>query len=67
MTAAEFEVLSETEAERIIRWRFEILSDAGYPWDEALKLAAHVETDLHVATDLVHRGCPTDTAVRILI
>ena len=67
MTAAQFEVLTETEAERIIRWRFEVLSDAGYPWDEALKLAAHVEADLHAATDLVHRGCPTDTAVRILI
>jgi hypothetical protein len=67
MTAAEFEVLHEDEAERIIRWRFEVLSDAGYNWDEALQLAAHVEADLHIATGLLNRGCPSGTALRILL
>lgn len=67
MTAAEFELLHEDEAERIIRWRFDVLSHAGYSWDEALQLATHVETDLHVATDLIHKGCPSKVAVRILL
>jgi len=30
-------------------------------------LASHVEVDLHVATDLVARGCPSKTALRILL
>ena len=67
MTAAEFELLNETEAERILCWRFSELHSAGYEWDEALELATHVDIDLHRATELVARGCPTGTAVRILL
>jgi hypothetical protein len=67
MTAAEFEVLSASEAERIIAWRFRELSNAGYDVDDALYLATHTEIDLHLAADLLRRGCPPKTALRILI
>ena len=67
MTAAEFELLTETEAEMVIGWRFHELSQAGYDVDAALLLATHAYVDLHVAIDLIRRGCPAETALRILI
>jgi hypothetical protein len=67
MTAAQFEAIDETEAEMILRWRFDELVRAGYEVGTALRLASHVEIDLHDATALVRRGCPADTAVRILL
>jgi hypothetical protein len=67
MTAAQFEAIDETEAEIILRWRFDELVRAGYDVGMALMLASHVEIDLHDATELVRRGCPADTAVRILL
>jgi hypothetical protein len=67
MTAAQFEAIDETEAEIILRWRFDELVRAGYDVGTALLLASHVEIDLHDATRLVHRGCPADTALRILL
>jgi hypothetical protein len=67
MTAAQFETIDETEAEAILRWRFDELVRAGYDIGSALLLASHVEVDLHGATALVRRGCPSETALRILI
>ncbi|HLF68995.1 MAG TPA: hypothetical protein VI503_06570 [Gaiellaceae bacterium] len=67
MTAAQFELIDETEAEAILRWRFEELMRAGYDTGSALVLASHVEVDLHRAADLPRRGCPPDTALRILL
>jgi len=67
MTVAEFEVLDEGEAERVLRWRLVELIGAGYCWDDALMLATHVEVDLHLAGDLLRRGCPPATALRILL
>lgn len=67
MTAAQFEVLDSTAAEDVLRWRFDELSRAGYAPDRALIVASHVEVDLHIATDLLRRGCPEDTALRILL
>jgi hypothetical protein len=67
MTAAQFEQLGELEAESVLRWRFEALVRGGYDAGEAMILASHVEVDLHRATDLVVRGCPTATALRILL
>jgi hypothetical protein len=67
MTAAQFELIDETEAEAILRWRFEELVRAGYDVGSALVLASHVEVDLHDASDLARRGCPSETAVRILL
>ena len=67
MTAAQFELINDTEAEAILRWRFEELSRGGYDIGSALVLASHVEVDLHTASALCRRGCPPDTALRILL
>ncbi len=67
MTAAQFELIDETEAEAILRWRFDELVHAGYDIGSALMLASHVEVDLHDASALLRRGCPSETALRILL
>jgi hypothetical protein len=61
------EQLGEGEDREIARWRFESLIRVGYPRGAALVLARHVEVDLHSAADLVSRGCPPATALRILL
>jgi hypothetical protein len=60
------EELPELEEEVVFRWRFDQLERAGYPGDAALDLAGRSDVDLHVALDLVKRGCPADLAFRIL-
>lgn len=67
MSAAELELQIETEAERIERWRAEELERAGYEPVHAAELAARQDVDLHLAVDLLERGCPVETAVRILL
>jgi hypothetical protein len=67
VTAAQFETIDETEVEMILRWRFDELVRAGYDIGSALLLASHVEVDLHDASSLVRRGCPSETALKILL
>jgi hypothetical protein len=67
MTAAQFEQLEETEAVEVLRWRFDVLIRVGFGVEEAAVLAANVEIDLHAAEDLMRRGCPSETALRILV
>ena len=67
MTFAQLARLEEAETEGILRWRFTQLLGAGYPSAAALELATHIEVDLHQATDLLRRGCPAETATRILL
>jgi hypothetical protein len=68
MTAAELQTLDlDTEAERVLHWRQEELERAGYGRDAAHQLAQSVHVDLHLATELLRRGCPEATAVDILI
>jgi hypothetical protein len=68
MVAAEAAILvDETEDERVIRWRLHQLAKAGYSWACAMVIAANRDIDLHEAVALVRRGCPVDTAVRILL
>ena len=67
MTTAEFSRLESDEATQILRWRLGTLAAAGYDLDDAVVLASNVEIDLHAAITLVRRGCPSATAVRILI
>jgi len=67
MTAAQFELLDSSEAESVLRWRFQELVRAGYGAEEAVVVASHVDVDLHAATELVRRGCPVETALRILL
>lgn len=66
MTTAEL-TRSETEEELILRWRLERLAQAGYADVAALHLALEARVDLHLATDLLRRGCPQETALRILL
>ncbi len=66
MPAAEVHI-TETEIERIERWRASELERAGYDPEGAAALAARHDVDLHYAADLLRRGCPAETALRILL
>jgi len=50
----------------VTRWRIEQLRSAGYDDEAALVLALDPEVDLRTAVSLLQRGCPLDTALRIL-
>lgn len=65
MTAAELH--EETEIERIERWRREALERGGYPPAAAATLAGRHDVDLHAAIALLARGCPPETALKILL
>ena len=54
-------------ATRVLGWRMEQLLAVGFDGDAALVLALDRSVDLHEATELVRRGCPPQTAFRILI
>ena len=66
MSAAELEVLYQTEIDQVESWRHDALQRAGYNRESALVLAASHDVDLHQAVDLVRRGCPSGTAVSIV-
>ena len=63
---SEREIESETERERVLRWRCEELHRAGYGEQDALLLAHKKDVDLHQAIGLLARGCPEETALLIL-
>ena len=52
--------LSETDL-----WRFEQLCRAGFPFYDALRIAES-DQDLHVACELMARGCSLELALLIL-
>ena len=54
-------------AARVLGWRIEQLIAVGYDSDSAFVLALDRTVDLHDATELVRRGCPPETAFRILL
>jgi hypothetical protein len=56
-----------SELERIERWRAQALEQAGYLPAEAALLARRQDVDLHVAVDLLRKGCPRSLALRILV
>ena len=66
MSAAEVET-TETENERVERWRAEVLERVGYDAVSAHELAARTDVDLHRAIKLIEGGCPADVALRILL
>ena len=58
---------SVTEDDSVRRWRLDALVRGGYrPWD-ALVLSRRCDVDLHVALDILEKGCPVETALRILL
>jgi hypothetical protein len=67
MTAAETRLAHDTELERIEQWRAQELERAGYPRHDAARLAERHDVDLHLAIDLISRGCPPQVAVDILL
>jgi hypothetical protein len=67
MSVTEIEIVIESEDERVVNWRAEELIRAGYDEFAAIELALERHVDLHQAIDLLRCGCPSDTAVRILL
>ena len=67
MTAAEIQILAETELERVEQWRAEELERGGYKPADAARLAARHEVDLHFAVALLDKGCPAELALEILL
>ena len=43
------------------------LQRVGYGQHEAVKIAMRIDVDLHLAVDLLRQGCPTKTALQILL
>jgi len=66
MSATETHI-SETEGDRIVRWRAEELARGGYTTEQARELALRPDIDLHTAVDLLRRGCTAELAMQILI
>jgi hypothetical protein len=52
---------------QVISWRREQLVRAGYAAADATALAFDNAVDLHAAVNLLRRGCPSATALRILL
>jgi hypothetical protein len=65
VSTAETEIRDETSV--VETWRAEQLEMAGYGAQHAAELAIRHDVDLHVAVELVRRGCPADLAVQILL
>jgi hypothetical protein len=58
---------TETEQERIERWRAEELERAGFESSAASLLAGRNDVDLHYAIDLLRNGCQPELALQILL
>lgn len=67
MASTELQTFFQTESERIERWRAEELERAGYEPSSAAMIAVRADIDLHLAVDLLGRGCPPDLALKILL
>jgi hypothetical protein len=66
MTTAELKKTRLTD-EEVVAWRLEQLLRAGADQFCALILAKRSHVDLHAAVDLMERGCPSKTALEILL
>ena len=56
-----------TESDSVRHWRLEELERAGYTPLDALVLSGRPDIDLHLAVEMLEQGCPTETAMRILL
>jgi hypothetical protein len=66
MTVAELDRLEVPWVDAVREWRLEALLGAGYEREDATEVAFYLDIDLHYAVDLVRRGCPSATAVKIV-
>jgi hypothetical protein len=64
---AELDQAPPTEEEQVLSWRREWLERTGYCRSVAATIAARRDIDLHLAVALPQKGCPHNTAVRILL
>ncbi len=64
---AELTTTPVSEDELVHGWRLEQLRKTGYPAGAAEAIASRHDIDLHLAIELLRRGCTTDLAVRILL
>lgn len=55
------------EQRNVERWRMHVLTQAGYPYAEAQRLAMSLHVDLHVACEIVRQGCSPERAADILL
>jgi hypothetical protein len=55
------------EADDVVTWRFEQLEQAGYAEMAALAIAVDTAIDLHLACELLRRGCPQAVALEIIL
>ena len=67
MAAAQLVTVDQPEIDLVRQWRFEELRRAGYDIADAAEVALRTEIDLHWATSLARRGCPSATARRIAL
>lgn len=51
----------------VVNWRLHTLLASGYKPDIALSLAEATYVDLHLAVELIERGCSPALAVQILV
>ena len=58
---------SLTEQELVEHWRSSELERAGYPAGIAAELAMRSDIDLHLAAELLQRGCTPELAASILL
>jgi hypothetical protein len=56
----------QTEQELVESWRAAELERAGYPPNAAFELAARSDVDLHLAVELLQKGCSPELALSIL-
>ena len=66
MTAAQFEQLTATEVECLLRRRLNLFLDAGAAPCAALVLAAQVEVPEEAAVELLEQGFSVDLTLRLL-
>ncbi len=60
-------VEATVELDPVFVWRTDILLEAGYYIENAIRLAALEYVDLHQAVYLKQSGCTEDTALEILL
>jgi hypothetical protein len=56
----------QTEQQLVESWRAAELERAGYPPEAAAELAARSDVDLHLAVEILSKGCSAELALSIL-
>ena len=57
----------QTEHEKVVSWRLQVLTEAGYSGEPAERIAERVDVDLHRAVAMIRLGCSPRLAAEILL